>query len=57
MLDADMTEARRGEVDIKDLEPGTLERMVEFIYTGEVGNYYSLLYTLPYINSWRTRLT
>ena len=36
MLDHNMTEARMGEVDIVDVDPDTLNKMLEFIYTGQV---------------------
>ena len=36
MLDQNMEEARTGEVDILDVDPDTLKRMLEFIYTGQV---------------------
>ena len=36
MLDHKMKEAQTGEVDIVDVNPDTLKRMLEFIYTGQV---------------------
>ena len=36
MLDQNMRESQVGEVDILDVEPGTLKQMLEFIYTGQV---------------------
>ena len=36
MLDQNMEEARTGEVNILDVDPDTLKRMLEFIYTGQV---------------------
>ena len=33
-----MKEARLGEVDITDVDPDTLKKMLEFIYTGQVAN-------------------
>ena len=38
MLDQNMKEARLGEVDITDVDPDTLKKMLEFIYTGQVVN-------------------
>ena len=35
MLDHNMTEARMGEVDIVDVDHDTLNKMLEFIYTGQ----------------------
>ena len=37
MLNQDMKEAQVGEVDILDVDPATLKKMLEFIYTGQVG--------------------
>ena len=37
MLDQNMKEARLGEVEITDVDPDTLKKMLEFIYTGQVG--------------------
>ena len=34
MLNQDMKEAQVGEVDILDVDPATLKKMLEFIYTG-----------------------
>ena len=36
MFDQNMMEARTGEVDISDVDPFNLKRMLEFIYTGQV---------------------
>lgn len=36
MLDQDMQEARTGVMDIPDVDPDTLKRILEFIYTGQV---------------------
>ena len=38
MLNQDMKEAQVGEVDILDVDPDTLKKMLEFIYTGQVVN-------------------
>ena len=38
MLEQNMKEARLGEVDITDVDPDTLKKMLEFIYTGQVVN-------------------
>ena len=38
MLNQDMKEAQVGEVDILDVDPATLKKMLEFIYTGQVAN-------------------
>ena len=35
MLDHNMTEARMGEVDIVDVDHDTLNKMLQFIYTGQ----------------------
>ena len=36
MLDQNMVEAQKGEVDIVDVDPDTLKQMLEFVYTGQV---------------------
>merc|ERR1719447_2403225 len=36
MLDQNMVEAEKGEVNIVDVEPDTLKQMLEFVYTGQV---------------------
>jgi hypothetical protein len=36
MLASGMEEARKGEVTADDVQPGTLEKIIEFIYGGEV---------------------
>ena len=38
MLNQDMKETQVGEVDILDVDPDTLKKMLEFIYTGQVVN-------------------
>ena len=38
MLEQNMKEARLGEVDITDVDPDTLKKMLEFIYSGQVVN-------------------
>ena len=47
MLNQDMKEAQVGEVDILDVDPDTLKKMLEFIYTGQVllGFLFSKLFT------------
>ena len=40
MLDQNMREALMGEVDIPDVDPDTLKKMLEFIYTGQVVNHH-----------------
>ena len=35
MLDQNMVEAQKGEVDIVDVDHDTLNKMLEFIYTGQ----------------------
>ena len=37
MFGQNMKEAQTGEVDMVDVDPDTLKRMLEFIYTGKVG--------------------
>ena len=37
MFGQNMKEAQTGKVDIVDVDPDTLKRMLEFIYTGKVG--------------------
>ena len=44
MLDQDMMETQTGEVDIFDVDPETLKRMLEFIYTGQVVLTFSKLF-------------
>ena len=39
MLDQNMVEAEKGEVNIVDVEPDTLKQMLEFIYTGQVATH------------------
>ena len=36
MLKADMEEAKTGVVDMVDVEEKTMEKVVEFIYSGEI---------------------
>ena len=36
MLDHNMKESQNAEVDILDVDPDTLKKMLEFIYTGQV---------------------
>ena len=36
MLKADMEEAKTGVVDVVDVEEKTMEKVVEFIYSGEI---------------------
>ena len=36
MLDQNMVEAQKGEVNIVDVDPDTLKQMLEFVYTGQV---------------------
>ena len=36
MLDQNMVEVQKGEVDIVDVDPNTLKQMLEFVYTGQV---------------------
>ena len=38
MLKADMVEAQTGEVVTQDIEEKTMEKLLEFIYTGEIDN-------------------
>ena len=38
MLKTDMVEAQTGEVVTQDIEEKTMEKMLEFIYTGEIDN-------------------
>ena len=38
MLKTDMLEAQTGEVVIQDVEEKTMEKLLEFIYTGEIDN-------------------
>ena len=38
MLKTDMVEAQTGEVVTQDIEEKTMEKLLEFIYTGEVDN-------------------
>ena len=38
MLKADMVEAQTGEVVTHDIEEKTMEKLLEFIYTGEIDN-------------------
>ena len=44
MLDHNMMETQTGEVDIFDVDPETLKRMLEFIYTGQVVLTFSKLF-------------
>ena len=44
MLDQNMMETQTGEVDIFDVDPETLKRMLEFIYTGQVVLTFSKLF-------------
>ena len=39
MLDQNMVEAQKGEVNIVDVDPDTLKQMLEFIYTGQVATH------------------
>ena len=36
MLKADMEEAKKGVVDVVDVKEKTMEKVVEFIYSGEI---------------------
>ena len=36
MLKADMEEAKTGVVDVVDVEEKTMEKLLEFIYTGKI---------------------
>ena len=38
MLKTDMLEAKTGEVVTQDIEEKTMEKLLEFIYTGEIDN-------------------
>ena len=38
MLKTDMVEAQTGEVVTQDIEEKTMEKLLEFIYTGEIDN-------------------
>ena len=38
MLKTDMVEAKTGEVVTRDIEEKTMEKLLEFIYTGEIDN-------------------
>ena len=38
MLKTDMVEAKTGEVVTQDIEEKTMEKLLEFIYTGEIDN-------------------
>ena len=48
MLKTDMVEAQTGEVVTQDIEEKTMEKMLEFIYTGEIENMGNQLEMLMY---------
>ena len=39
MLDQNMVETQKGEVNIVDVDPNTLKQMLEFVYTGQVATH------------------
>ena len=58
MFGQNMKEAQTGEVDMVDVEPDTLKRMLEFIYTGKVGIHMFLKFSKRFIhNRWEMRTT
>ena len=48
MLKANMEEAKTGVVDVVDVEEKTMEKVVEFIYSGEIEDMDDQLERLPY---------
>ena len=46
MLTTDMLEARTGVVEILDVEADTMEKLLEFVYSGEISDTGGLLFQL-----------
>ena len=58
MLDHNMKEAQTGKVDIVDVDPDTLKRMLEFIYTGQVGMHIFLKFSKRFLHKrWEMKTT
>ena len=58
MLDHNMKEAQTGKVDIVDVDPDTLKRMLEFIYTGKVSMCIFLKFSKQFLhNRWEMKTT
>ena len=51
MFDQNMKEAQTGKVDIVDVNPDTLKRMLEFIYTGQVGIHVFLRFSKLFLHN------
>ena len=58
MFDQNMKEAQTGTVDIVDVDPDTLKRMLEFIYTGKVSIHILLKFSKRFLlKRWEMKTT